>query len=71
MLSESEETTTKLNGKGQTAIYEMYKYLRGGYEPPGLSLPEARAGVRSLSLVAICSHQKNDIDSLDADLSLD
>ena len=39
-----EETTSKLNGKGQTAIYEMYKFLKDGYEPPGAAVkdPESK-----------------------------
>jgi hypothetical protein len=35
-----EETEAMINGKGQTAIYEMYKYLRGGYEPPSAAIKD-------------------------------
>jgi len=39
-----EETTIKLNGKGQAAIYEMYKFLEGGNEPRGAAVkdPESK-----------------------------
>ena len=39
-----EETTIKLNGKGQIAIYDMYKFLKDGYEPPGAAVkdPESK-----------------------------
>jgi hypothetical protein len=35
-----EETATMINGKGQTAVYEMYKYLRGWYEPPTAAIKD-------------------------------